>query len=159
MLKPQVLREAERKSSRKMRSHQEKLEMQVIALWSILTATMSMLTQCKTITLTTIRFWGWAENVEELQDILVDIPSDEEELPSEVDKESKGSKTTQPKSGKSKQVQVEEVKQPPINYDDADYESDKLFAYDSNEEEDDSVDDSAISGSMLGQKRRRGSDD
>jgi hypothetical protein len=97
--------------------------------------------------------------VEELQDILVDIPSDEEELPSEVDKESKGSKTTQPKSGKSKQVQVEEVKQPPINYDDADYESDKLFAYDSNEEEDDSVDDSAISGSMLGQKRRRGSDD
>ena len=37
-----------------------------------------------------------------------------------------------------------------INYDDADYESDKLFAYDSNEEEDDDESESNVSSSVVG---------
>ena len=102
--------------------------------------------------------------MEEHQDILIDLPSEAEEEPSsEFDKGSKSSKisnkVTQPnnnnKTGTKKQAQQPEEKE--VNYDDADYESDKLFAYDSNEEEDES--DSAVSGSMVGQKRRRGSDE
>ena len=94
-----------------------------------------------------------AENVEEVQDILMDLPSEEEEEPSV---ESKASRVTQPKPQVKKPV--EEVKPvEKINYDDADYESDKLFAYDSNEEEDDS--ESNVSSSLVGQKRRRPSDD
>lgn len=52
---------------------------------------------------------------------------------------------------------MEEAPKPIVNYDDADYESDKLFAYDSNEEEDES--DSNVSSSVVGQKRRRQSDE
>jgi hypothetical protein len=97
-----------------------------------------------------------AENVE-LQDIIEDLPSEDDQEPSvESEAKSKTSKTTQPKVVAPAKKAPEKVVEAPANYDDADYESDKLFAYDSNEQddEDESVDDSNVSGSMLGKRRR-----